>query len=707
MTLSTTDRLHRALTRAVRGALLAAACLPVLAAHAEAAAAEIESSSGLMQVVSSATRFHDRVADVPIALSVTRGEDFEARGVHDAREALDTVVGVTTGPGGDDGSAGFSLSLLGRREIDDFLLVVDGVPLGGAFVPQFAALSLEHIDRIEVLRGTAPVYFGTTAFAGTVSVDHPAAGMAPLGLDASVGLRGTYRAAASGSHRGEDWQQSLLIDRGLEQGPDPRAGWQRNHALWRLATTGQPSALRVDLEWTDLTDRPTSPTPFDETTALLPLDLNQNPLGAQLLRRIGKLTVAYDHTLAGLPWQTLASVTRTRYAGDQGFVADPESLPASTEGSGFHQRRDITDGFLDSHLTWTGLHGVDVTAGFNVLLGQLSIANRLYSYELPLDGTPPDTLADVTPEGASSLDDRRTMVGVYAQSRWRPTETLTVLAGLRYNDLQESQEASTDGESEAHHQHLHRFSGSLGADAALWRAASDPAAISVYASLGSTFQPPQIDFGPDPSLGPLLAPETLQGAVLGIRAHTRGAWEFDAAYHHINVDHRSVTVLVDGLPQLAASGAQTVRGLELEGRWHSAGALGLSFEYAHNDACYGHFPYVVDGATTDLTGRRIELVPGHVGGVSVDWLPAQGWQGAVTAKFVGSRLPSAGADEALGGYTLVNAYVGYRSGATTVWLRGENLLDRRDPTLASDFGEGQLYRLEGVRAMLGVSVRAR
>lgn len=65
------------------------------------------------------------------------------------------------------------------------------------------------------------------------------------------------------------------------------------------------------------------------------------------------------------------------------------------------------------------------------------------------------------------------------------------------------------------------------------------------------------------------------------------------------------------------------------------------------------------------------------------------------------------ADEALGGYTLLNAYVGYRSGATTVWLRGENLLDRRDPTLVSDFGEGQLYRLEGVRAMLGVSVRAR
>jgi hypothetical protein len=55
---------------------------------------------------------------------------------------------------------------------------------------------------------------------------------------------------------------------------------------------------------------------------------------------------------------------------------------------------------------------------------------------------------------------------------------------------------ATDGETEAHHQHLRRFSGSLGADAAPWRTATGLAATSVYANFGSTFQPPQIDVGP-------------------------------------------------------------------------------------------------------------------------------------------------------------------------------------------------------------------
>jgi hypothetical protein len=33
--------------------------------------------------------------------------------------------------------------LLGLREVDDFLLVVDGVPAGGAFVPLVATLPLQ------------------------------------------------------------------------------------------------------------------------------------------------------------------------------------------------------------------------------------------------------------------------------------------------------------------------------------------------------------------------------------------------------------------------------------------------------------------------------------------------------------------------------------------------------------------------------------
>ena len=64
----------------------------------------------------------------------------------------------------------------GVREVDDLLLLIDGIPAGGAFIPQVEAISLNNVERIEVMRGAAPVYFGTTAFAGTINVIHYAAG---------------------------------------------------------------------------------------------------------------------------------------------------------------------------------------------------------------------------------------------------------------------------------------------------------------------------------------------------------------------------------------------------------------------------------------------------------------------------------------------------------------------------------------------------
>ncbi|HEY3160181.1 MAG TPA: TonB-dependent receptor plug domain-containing protein [Vicinamibacterales bacterium] len=64
--------------------------------------------------------------------------------------------GVTVAPGGDAGPAGGVPGLLGSREADDLLLLVDGIPAGGAFIPQIEAISLNNVERIELLRGAAP-----------------------------------------------------------------------------------------------------------------------------------------------------------------------------------------------------------------------------------------------------------------------------------------------------------------------------------------------------------------------------------------------------------------------------------------------------------------------------------------------------------------------------------------------------------------------
>src|SRR5215475_8028808 len=140
-----------------------------------------------------ATRFGEPIQQVPGAISVVTGDEIRARGATNLRTALALLGGVSVAPGGDAGPAGAVPGLLGVREVDDLLLLIDGIPAGGAFIPQIEAVSLTNVERIEVLRGAAPVYFGTTAFAGTINVIHYAAGKADRVTSFRVG---SYQSAS-------------------------------------------------------------------------------------------------------------------------------------------------------------------------------------------------------------------------------------------------------------------------------------------------------------------------------------------------------------------------------------------------------------------------------------------------------------------------------------------------------------------------------
>src|SRR5438270_3127323 len=84
-------------------------------------------------------------------------------------------MGVEIAPGGDAGPASSVPDFWGLKEFDAFLLVVDGTPWGGAFNPALTSLNLSDVDRVEVLRGPAPVTYGATSFVGVIHVVHQAA----------------------------------------------------------------------------------------------------------------------------------------------------------------------------------------------------------------------------------------------------------------------------------------------------------------------------------------------------------------------------------------------------------------------------------------------------------------------------------------------------------------------------------------------------
>ena len=128
------------------------------------------------QVEVVATRIPEAPHDVPVAVEVIDGDTLRAMGAVTLRDALSLAAGVEVGPGGDGGPAGAVPEFWGLREFDAFRLVVDDIPWGGAFNPSLATLSLRDVERIEVLRGSAPVTYGATSFVGVIHVVHkPAA----------------------------------------------------------------------------------------------------------------------------------------------------------------------------------------------------------------------------------------------------------------------------------------------------------------------------------------------------------------------------------------------------------------------------------------------------------------------------------------------------------------------------------------------------
>lgn len=123
----------------------------------------------LKPVVVTATRSSVPAVLVPAAVTVLRGPDLEARGIRTVAQALTLVPGAHVV---ETGSFGGQTALFMRGGENDYVKVlVDGVPLnqpGGAF--DFAHLTTDNVERIEVVRGPASVLYGSDAMTGVIQI---------------------------------------------------------------------------------------------------------------------------------------------------------------------------------------------------------------------------------------------------------------------------------------------------------------------------------------------------------------------------------------------------------------------------------------------------------------------------------------------------------------------------------------------------------
>lgn len=177
----------------LRNSLIAISCVPVPGV----VIAQATDTARVVPVVVTATRTAVPLAAAPATVTVLSGDRLRAEGITQVAEALLQVPGVAVAQ---TGSFGGTTSLFLRGGESKYAKVlVDGVPMnapGGTF--DFGSLTIDNIDRIEIVRGPASVLYGSDAVTGVIQIfTRRGAGPPQVTVDARAGTYGTTDASAA------------------------------------------------------------------------------------------------------------------------------------------------------------------------------------------------------------------------------------------------------------------------------------------------------------------------------------------------------------------------------------------------------------------------------------------------------------------------------------------------------------------------------
>ncbi len=643
------------------------------------------------EVEVTATRQPENPLEIPASVSIVSGDELAARGVTDLPSALAMVAGVVASPGGDGGPAGSVPEMWGLREFDAFLLVVDGVPWGGAFVPALNAVDMHNIERIEVLRGAAPVMYGATSFVGVIHVIHRAAGAEGRVGSLFAGRFGSYGVAYSSALPSSgDYKHSVSADYETRGYIDDRTGFDRAHVAYRGASNLWGGKGRIDVDLLQLKQDPASPHPREglALTTRTPLDANHNPSDARLDDDRYHIALGYGRAWSKGTWDTTLALTRTTRDTTRGFLAALENEDPNAVG--FRQDVTLTDIYFDTHVFVPLAPKWDLVAGFDHLYGKGKQESANFDYFVPLSGrNAPSSSAQPIGE-RTELEDERNFSGVYAQVEFRPIEAVRIEVGGRLNRTEETLEGEVAEQPTTDKRTFTRGSGVVGVSGRLWNRDKD--AVWVFADYRNTFKPAVVDFGPE-SEGEILEPEEATSWEGGFKGKlAEGRFEFEVTGFQMDFQNVVTSDLVNGLPALVNAGKERFEGAEVELSYRVSSALRVQGSFARHEARFRDFVRLFDGVPTQLRGNRFEMSPRTLAGVGLTYAPAAGVFGYVTWNYTGDRFLNKRNTALTPSFPLWNAGVGYRFGKSEVRLDGSNLSNERDPVTESELGDAQYYR---------------
>ena len=655
------------------------------------------------QVQVTATRVPVPRQEVAADVSIITGEELRARGASDLASALCLVAGVEAPPGGDTGPAGAVPSFWGLHEFDAFLLVVDGVPWGGAFNPAIPTLNLNDVERIEVMKGAAPVVFGATSFVGVIHVIHYAAGASAQETHVGYGSFGSVRASLSTAvGSAGPFRQSLAFDARKTGYSDARESVRGGNLLYRAAIPLADGELAVDLGLGLMRQAPPSPTVREggALTVRTPLDANFNPPDSRIDEVRPQLRVAFDRQTSLGRWGTTLAVSRSSVRDVRGFLRSSLINDGSQNADYQDQDRSVKDVYADTHVGSRLSETLGSVFGADVLYGMGRQQSRNGAYFVPIDGATAAPRVDaLSRDEVNDLADRRAYFGQYAQLEWAPLPRLSSSAGLRLNETREQKESSHvdthDPNADAAGQRSRRqtrMTAMAGLVLQAWRGESG--SLGLFADYRDSVKPAAIDFGPDYTPD-VLKSESARSVEAGERLELGGgAVSIDCSV--FLQDFRNLvlqTLDANGLPVFQNAGGERLKGAEVSARVAQGRNLQLQLGFSYHNASFTQGVATEGGANVSLAGRQLTLAPHWLGALGILWMPVDGLSGSVNANWVGRRYLDLANSAQAGAYATIDTIARYRRGDFSVSLAARNLTNRRVPVTQSEFGDASYYLL--------------
>ena len=158
---------------------------------ATAMAQRADTTASLQPVVVTATTLPTPSASLSQPVTVLKGDELRARGVVTVAEALREAPGATVAQSGSYG--GVTSIFLRGGESRYAKVLIDGTPINAVGGAQFFEnLSMDNVDRIEIVYGPSSALYGADAVSGVIQIfTRHGSGPATIDADARAGTYGS------------------------------------------------------------------------------------------------------------------------------------------------------------------------------------------------------------------------------------------------------------------------------------------------------------------------------------------------------------------------------------------------------------------------------------------------------------------------------------------------------------------------------------